>query len=97
MGLWSKIKDVGTDILHAVTGIPTADERRNAQRAMNDQLKAYRDQTELTRNEINRKQGEQIAEKRRIEEKQIRSLRRNYRAPGFLGQGQSDMSSKLGG
>lgn len=86
-------------------GLPNATNDRKAamkqdQRLMNEQIKAYRDQSEITRNEINAKRGEAVAEKRKIEEKQIRSLRRNYRASGFLGASQSeasDMSSTLGG
>ena len=102
MGILHKIWDVGTDVAHAVTGIPTADQRRNDQKAMNDQIKAYREQTEITKQEIARKKGEELAEKRRIEEKQIRGLRRNYRGAGggMLGassSGEADMSAKLGG
>ena len=83
MGVLGEIWDVATDIGHAVTGIPTADQKRQSQQMMNDQVKAYKEQTEITRNEIARKKGEEVAEKRRIEEKQIRSLRRNYRAAGY--------------
>lgn len=100
MGFFHDVWDKTTDFAHSVSGIPTADEKRNAQRMMNDQVKAYRDQTEITRKEIDRKKGEELAEKRRVEEKQVRSLRRNYRTQGMLGGGQSDqsgMSSQLGG
>jgi len=100
MGILGDIWNVATDIGHKITGMPTADEKRSSQKMMNDQIKAYREQTEITRNEIARKKGEEIAQKRRVEEKQIRSLRHNYRAPGgMLGGGQSnqpDMSDKLG-
>lgn len=94
--IWDKITDLG----HRLTGIPTAAERRAASTAINDQIKAYRTQTELSRQEVAAKKDEQVAEKRRIEEKQVRALRRNYRASGFLGSAsttQPDMSSKLGG
>jgi len=68
---------------------------------INQQIKSYKDQTELTRKELANKRNETLAEKRRIEEKTIRGLRRNYRSPGgMLGQGSpaaSDMSSQLGG
>jgi hypothetical protein len=62
--------------------------------------KDYRDQTELAKSEIARKQNEEVAQKRRIEEKQIRSLRQNYRAQSLLGSGNTsmnDMTNKLGG
>lgn len=89
-----------TDALHGISGVPTADEKRNAQKLMNDQIKAYKDQTDLARQELNEKRDQVAAEKRRVNEKQIRSLRRNYSSPGFLGgsdSSQPDMTSKLGG
>jgi hypothetical protein len=91
-GIWSGIKDT----FKHLTGQPTDAERR----AMNQQMKDYKNQTELTRQELARVKDQQIAEKRRIEEKQIRALRRNYSSQGFLGgsqSSQSDMSPKLGG
>lgn len=102
MGILGKVWDKTTDVLHKVTGIQTADERRNAQRLMSDQVKAYKEQTAITRAEVDRKRNEEVAEKRRIEEKQIRSLRRNYRgsSSGLLGSApttEPDMNSKLGG
>lgn len=51
---------------------------------MQDQMKAYKDATELTRQEIERKRGEEKAEKRRIEEKQIRTLRGRLRPQGIM-------------
>jgi hypothetical protein len=100
MGILGKIWDVATDIGHAVTGTMSAAEKRNAQGSMNEQIRAYREQTELTRSEIARKKGEELAEKRRINEKQIRSLRRNFRTQGLMGvsdSGMADMSNELGG
>jgi len=67
---------------------------------MRDQMQAYKDQTELARQEIERVRGEKNAEKRRIEEKQIRTLRRNYRPAGFLNNDQgpaTGVTDKLGG
>jgi hypothetical protein len=100
MSIWDKIWDKATDFGHYVTGIPTADERRNQQKMMNDQVKFYKEQSEISKKEIATKKNEEVAQKRRIEEKQIRSLRRNYRAQGFLGgqaSSQPDMNQKLGG
>lgn len=76
--------------------------KRQAQRQINDQIKAYKDQTELTRKQLEDTKNEKLAEKRRVEEKQIRGLRRNYSArnTGLLGQGQpasQDMTNQLGG
>lgn len=82
-----------------LTGV--SDEDRDRQRRlMNEQIQAYKTETELTKQELAKKKDEQIAEKRRIEEKQIRALRRSYRTQGFLGtqtSGEKDMSTKLGG
>jgi hypothetical protein len=53
---------------------------------------------EVQKEEINRKRYEEDFQKRRIAEKQIRALRRNYRAQSFLQQNtQPDMTNKLGG
>ena len=74
--------------------------RTEARDMMKQQMRNYMDQTEITRKELDTKRDQVQAEKRRVEEKQVRSLRRNYRAPGFLGGGESsqpDMTSKLGG
>lgn len=100
-GAANAFRDKATDFLHNVSGVPTADQKRQQSNLINSQIKAYKDQTELTRQELNRKSSEVAAEKRRVEEKQIRSLRRNYRAAGqgFLGtqaSSQDDMNTKLG-
>lgn len=111
MGFWNEVKkglgfvaDPGgivSDVWHAATGSPTADERRNQQNMINEQIKAYKDQTELAKQDLANKKNEIDAQKRRIEEKQIRALRRNYRPQGFLGSSggssQDDMNTKLGG
>lgn len=74
--------------------------RANAEKIMQEQMKAYREQTELTRKELERTRKETDIQKRRVEEKQIRGLRRNYRPQGLLGvgeSGQQGMSETLGG
>ena len=99
-GTLDKVNDIGTDVWHGATGIPTEDAKRNTAKAMSDQIQAYKDQTEMTRNELNSKRDEVNAQKRRVEEKQIRALRRNRGVQGFLGsdqQSQPGMSAKLGG
>lgn len=64
--------------------------------AMNDQIRDYKELTAITKAETDRKRGEQAMEKRRIEEKQIRSLRRNFRPAGFLDNA-AGVNEKLGG
>ncbi len=75
---------------------------KKQQELMNEQIKAYKEQTELSKAELSRAKDEQIAEKRRIQEKQIRSLRRSSSSRGFLGTSNLDatnpaMSNTLGG
>ena len=99
----SKINDIDLDIFHRASGVPTADEKRNQQYAINDQVKAYKDQTALTEKQINDAKASQDVVKRQINEKQIRQLRNNFRpAGGFLNNQQSlspvqGLNSKLGG
>jgi len=83
-----------------ITGSPDASQRRAQQDQINQQMKAYKEQSEITRDELNAKRNEVASEKRRVEEKQIRNLRRNYRAPSFLGgqdSAQPGMTDNLGG
>lgn len=100
MGIFDSIgKAIGDTfggLYHAVTGTPTAADRRRMNQAMNEQINFYKQQTSIAQNEIARKRDEQLAEKRRIEEKQIRSLRRNFRPAGFLESGTGDLADKLG-
>lgn len=54
-------------------------------RLINEQIQAYKDQTALTQKELNDLKAQKDVERRRIDEKQIRSLRGQYRpAGGFL-------------
>lgn len=103
MSLWTKIRD--TLIKTGTAGLIDPERARQAERQQKEliaqQMRAYREQTELTRQEIDRVRGEENTEKRRIQEKQIRSLRRSQRAQGIgmLGIGEpaaGDMSNKLG-
>jgi hypothetical protein len=95
MSIFRKLWDTVTDIGHGLTGLPTAKEKRSQQQIMTDQIKAYREQTAIAKAELERKRGEEAIEKRRINEKQIRSLRRNFRPSGFLDTG-ADVSKSLG-
>jgi hypothetical protein len=102
MSWWTDLRDAYEQFQTAGLYDPKASRRAEADQRymMQDQMKAYKDQTELTRQEIDRKRAEGAAEKRRVEEKQIRSLRRNYRPQGLLGSGASptaDTTTQLGG
>jgi len=88
MGLFDFIKDIalqpfkmGKGILDTITGQPSKQEKE----LMNEQMKAYKEQTALTKEELNRAKDQQVAEKRRIQEKQIRALRGRSSSRGFLG------------
>lgn len=77
---------------NAATGRPSQDDLRNQKYGINDQIKAYKEQTALTQQEIDTARAQQDVEKRRINEKQIRALRNNFRpAGGFLSSGRSSL------
>jgi len=101
-GLFRQIGGETKKVLHIT---PTnAQKRANEEtnRQISDQIGAYKEQTELTRNQLNEARASQETEQRRIQEKQIRALRRSSRAAGagMLGVGQpatQDIGTKLGG
>jgi hypothetical protein len=101
---FKKVEDFGGSLFNKITGRPSAEQTRAQQQLVTDQVKAYQDQTNLERQQVDEARNSEAVEKRRIQEKQIRSLRRNYRAPssgaGLLGQGQpatDDINNQLGG
>lgn len=76
---------------------PTA--QPDVRQAINEQMQAYKNETELTKKEIAAKQNEENYERRRIQEKQIRTLRRHFRAASILGNqagSEPGMTEKLG-
>src|ERR1017187_7286974 len=107
MSFWTDIRDTWEKgaTLGAYDPEKSRENDRDQRDMVNAQMKAYKDQTELTREQLNKTQAATDAEKRRVEEKQIRSMRRNYRAPnagmsGMLGTGEpatGDMNNNLGG
>lgn len=111
MSLWDVVKGVGRvvkdiakqpfDIGRELITGQSKNDIKKQQQMMNDQIKAYNEQTKLAKDELARAKDSQIAEKRRIQEKQIRSLRRNASSRGFLGTSNDmsamNQSSSLGG
>jgi hypothetical protein len=84
-------------LVNAITGRPSAAEKRTQQYAVNDQIRAYKEQTELSNQQIKAAQDEKTVEKRKVNEKQIRSLRNNFRpAGGFLNNQNASSPSSLG-
>lgn len=104
MSWWTSFRDsfVKFDTLGIVDPKKNRKMEQEQRQLINDQISAYKEQTNLAREQLDETRAQTEAEKRRVQEKQIRSLRRTYRAQGvgMLGQGESaaqDMNAKLGG
>jgi hypothetical protein len=68
------------------TGRESAADKRLQMQSIAQQTDAYKAQTALDQQQINDARASQDVQKRKIEEKQIRALRNNYRSPGgYLG------------
>jgi len=95
-----------SNVWHAATGLPTASEKRDQAKLVKDQIEAYKQQTSMAEEQLNEARASREVEKRKVNEKQIRNLRHNYRpAGGFLnnrgltaagGSETGDISNKLG-
>lgn len=92
-------KSASYDVSQAL-GAQSKDEKRQQQKLMNDQISEYKKQTELSKQEMNIAKDAKNAEQRRIQEKQIRAVRRNSSMRGFLSSSGDEMdsgvNSKLG-
>lgn len=98
MSRWYDPWGISSETYHLVTHAPTAAEKRVQMNAIQDQVKFYKDQTAIAESETARKRDEMSAEKRRINEKQIRALRRSSRPSGFMEAGRGDeLNTQLGG
>jgi len=90
------LEKIGGLVQHAL-GIPDASEKRRQNQLITDQVDAYKKQTEIAQSEIAQKRDEQNVERRRIDEKTIKSLRRNFKPAGFLGSEDiAGLPNKLG-
>ena len=105
MSWWTKGRDLyeGIATLGAY-GSSARHQEADVRYGIQDQMKAYKDAAEITKQETDRKRDETKQEKRRVEEKQIRALRGKYRPAGFLnnqslgaGGAEAGVSNKLGG
>lgn len=90
-----------TDFLHNVTGIPTEDQKRNAAKLVNDQINAYKKQSQIAQDLVNQRRQEQLISKRRLDEKMVSAARGRMGGGGaadsFLGGvGTADFPDKLG-
>lgn len=104
MSWWTDLRDSVEKAATLGFYDPKAARQAEAQQRymINDQIKAYKAQTELSRQQLDQARTATENEKRRVEQKQIRALRRNYRAAGagMLGVGapaNNDMNTQLGG
>ena len=98
MSWWTNIRDTWTKV--SSLGLYDRERDLDQRRLVNSQIKAYQDQTNLAKQQLDESRKSTEAQSRRVQEKQIRSLRRNYRAQGLLGVGNpatQDMSNQLGG
>jgi hypothetical protein len=97
MGIFQKWWDINTDILHGITGVPTAAEKRDRAALVAGQMDAYKQQTEIAQKATDAAREQQTAEKRRMNEKQVASMRRHFSPAGFLDSSQpSDLKTTLG-
>ena len=104
MSWWTDVRDTFENVATGGLYDPWKSRQndRDQRDMVNAQIKAYQDQTAVARDQLNQARDATAAEKRRVNEKQIRTLRRNYRASGagLLGVGQpanQDVDTKLGG
>ena len=71
-------------------------DRRDANRAVSEQVSFYQEQKAAMQKETARLEGERASERAKVGKKQIKSLRSAYRAPGFMEEAQSSYTDKLG-
>lgn len=71
-------------------------DRRAANQAVAEQIDYYQKAKEEIGNETKRVEDERSSEKKKIAEKQIKSMRRSYRAPGFMDEATGGLSDTLG-
>lgn len=72
-------------------------ERRAANQAVSEQIGFYQEQKSLMEKEATAVEQERQEQKRKIAQKQIKSLRSTYRSPGFMDEASTGLSDRLGG
>ena len=71
-------------------------DRRAANQAVSEQIDYYQKAKEEMANETKRVEDERTTQKKKFAEKQIKSMRRSYRAPGFMDEATGGLSDTLG-
>lgn len=89
------LKKLEHGISQAIPHQHSAD-RRAANEAAKQQIDYYQEQKAALEKETSRVEQERNEQKEKINQKQIRSARRAYRAPGFLDEESSGYGDKLG-
>ncbi len=79
-----KVRDPIEGLANKLTGNKSAAEKRGEASLINEQIKSYKDQTAMAQKEIDAARAEKDVQKRKVNEKQIRSLRNSYRPAGGL-------------
>lgn len=69
---------------HITHKTATRNAEAQAMQAANEQISFYKQQKDTLHAENEKLSQQKEVERKRIQEKQIRALRRNFRAPGFL-------------
>ena len=73
-----------------------SEDRRAVNQAVAEQIDYYKKQKDEMAKESKKIEEDRATEKNKISEKQIRSARRAYRAPGFMDEESSGYSDTLG-
>lgn len=71
-------------------------DRRAANQAVAEQIDFYQQQKADMAEEKTRVEDERASERQKIQKKQIKSMRRAYRAPGFMDEAAGGLSDTLG-
>ena len=71
-------------------------DRRAANQAAAEQIDYYQKAKEEMAAEATRVESERMTEKQKIAQKQIKSMRRAYRAPGFMDEASQEYTDTLG-
>ncbi len=72
-----------------------SEERRAANQAVSEQIDYYKQAKDEMAKESKRVEDERMGEKKKIAAKQIKSMRRSYRAPGFMDESSGAMTDTL--
>ena len=96
MGFWKKVEQGISDFVGNIVPHKSARERRAEHEAVASQIDYYKQQKEAITAEATRTESEREVGKKKIAEKQIKSMKRAYRSPGFLEEASGDLGNKLG-